>query len=253
VSRLLEGRSALVTGAASGIGRASAVAFAREGARVMLADVNEREGRDAAESIREAGGEASFTRADVAREDEVAALVRATVAAFGGLDCALNNAGTTGAPSPLHELSLEAFERVIALNLVGDFLCLKHEIPAMLANDGGAIVNMASGAGLVPTPALAPYCASKHGVLGLTKTAAVENARTGIRVNAICPGSIDTPMLQESMAIDPQVRKMILSSQPGGRLGTPEEVAEAVVWLCSDRASFVTGHSMLVDGGAVAR
>jgi NAD(P)-dependent dehydrogenase (short-subunit alcohol dehydrogenase family) len=253
VSRLLEGRSALVTGAASGIGRASAVAFAREGARVMLADVNESAGREAAESIRQDGGEASFTRADVAREDEVAALVRATVAAFGGLDCALNNAGTTGAPSPLHELSLEAFERVIALNLVGVFLCMKHEIPAMLANDGGAIVNMASGAGLVPTPALAPYCASKHGVLGLTKTAAAENARTGIRINAICPGSIDTPMLQESMAIDPQVRKMILSSQPGGRLGTPEEVAEAVVWLCSDRASFVSGHSMLVDGGAVSR
>ena len=175
-----------------------------------------------------------------------------TVAAFGGLDCALNNAGITGAPSPIQDLALAEFERVIALNLVGVFLCMKHEIPAMQAR-GGAIVNMASGAGLVPTPALAPYCASKHAVLGLTKTAALENARTGIRVNAICPGSTDTPMLQASMAIDPQVKKMILSSQPGGRLGTPEEIAEAAVWLCCDRASFVTGHSLIVDGGAVAR
>ena len=251
MSGLLGGKSALVTGAASGIGRASALAFAREGSRVMLADVDEAEGERAAETIREAGGEARFARADVTREDEVEAMVRETVDAFGGLDCALNNAGMTGAATPLQGLALEEFERVIALNLVGVFLCMKHEIPAMRGD--GAIVNMASGAGLVPTPGLAPYCASKHGVLGLTKTAALENARTGIRVNAICPGSIDTPMLQAAMDGDPQVRKMILSGQPAGRLGTPEEIAEAAVWLCSDRASFVTGHSMLVDGGAVAR
>ncbi len=252
MSGLLEGKCALVTGAASGIGRASALAFAREGSRVMLADVDEGEGERAAEAIREAGGEARFARADVTREDEVEAMVRETVDAFGGLDSALNNAGMTGAAAPLHGLELEEFERVIALNLVGVFLCMKHEIPAM-RDGGGAIVNMASGASLVPTPGLAPYCASKHGVLGLTKTAALENARTGIRVNAICPGSTDTPMLQAAMAADPQVRKMILSGQPGGRLGTAEEIAEAAVWLCSDRASFVTGHSMLVDGGAVAR
>jgi NAD(P)-dependent dehydrogenase (short-subunit alcohol dehydrogenase family) len=157
----------------------------------------------------------------------------------------------TGAPAPIQGLELREFERVIGLNLVGVFLCMKHELPAM--RDGGAIVNMASGASLVPTPGLAPYCASKHGVLGLTKTAALENARTGIRVNAICPGSTDTPMLQAAMAMDPKVKKMILSGQPGGRLGRAEEIAEAAVWLCSDRASFVTGHSMLVDGGAVAR
>jgi NAD(P)-dependent dehydrogenase (short-subunit alcohol dehydrogenase family) len=252
MSGLLEGKSALVTGAASGIGRASALAFAREGARVTLADVDEAAGRRAAEEIAAAGGEARFSRADVTSENEVAALVRDAVAAFGGLDCALNNAGITGAPSPIQDLALAEFERVIALNLVGVFLCMKHEIPAMQAR-GGAIVNMASGAGLVPTPALAPYCASKHAVLGLTKTAALENARTGIRVNAICPGSTDTPMLQASMAGDPQVKKLILSSQPGGRLGTPEEIAEAAVWLCCDRASFVTGHSLIVDGGAVAR
>jgi NAD(P)-dependent dehydrogenase (short-subunit alcohol dehydrogenase family) len=252
MSGLLEGKCALVTGAASGIGRASALAFAREGSRVMLADVDEGEGERAAEAIREAGGEARFARADVTREDEVEAMVRETVDAFGGLDCALNNAGMTGTAAPLQGLELEEFERVIALNLVGVFLCMKHEIPAM-RDGGGAIVNMASGASLVPTPGLAPYCASKHGVLGLTKTAALENARTGIRVNAICPGSTDTPMLQAAMAADPQVKKMILSGQPGGRLGTAEEIAEAAVWLCSDRASFVTGHSMLVDGGAVAR
>jgi len=252
MSRLLDGKSALVTGAASGIGRASAVAFAREGARVMLADVNESEGRKAAEAICEEGGEARFVRADVTREDEVETMVRTTVEAFEGLDCALNNAGMTGAATPLHELALEEFDRVIALNLIGVFLCMKHEISAML-DGGGAIVNMASGAGLVPTPALAPYCASKHAVLGLTKTAALENARTGIRVNAICPGSTDTPMLRAAMATDPRVEKMILSGQPGGRLGTAEEIAEAVVWLCSDRASFVAGHSMLVDGGAVSR
>lgn len=252
MSGLLKGKSALVTGAASGIGRASALAFAREGARVMLADVNEAEGEKAAEAIREAGGAARFTRADVTREEEVEAMVRETVNAFGGLDCALNNAGMTGGAAPLQGLALEEFERVIALNLVGVFLCMKHEIPAM-GDGGGAIVNMASGAALVPTPGLAPYCASKHGVLGLTKTAALENARTGIRVNAICPGSTDTPMLQAAMAADPKVKKMILAGQPGGRLGTAEEIAEAAVWLCSDRASFVTGHSMLVDGGAVAR
>jgi len=251
MSLLLEGKSALVTGGASGIGRASALAFAREGARVMVTDVDEAPGMQVAAEIREAGGDARFSLVDVSREDAVEGMVRNTVAAFGSLDCALNNAGMTGPMGPLQSVALDDFERVIGLNLTGVFLCMKHEIPVMAA--GAAIVNMASGSGMIPTPGLAPYCASKHGVLGLTRTAAVENARTGIRINAICPGSIDTPMLQSAMAIDPQVKKMILAGQPGGRLGTPEEVAEAVVWLCSDRASFVTGHSMLVDGGALAR
>ena len=251
MSLLLEGKSALVTGGASGIGRASALAFAREGARVMVTDVDEAPGTRVAAEIREAGGDARFSLADVSCEDAVEGMVRATLAAFGSLDCALNNAGMTGPMGPLQSVALDDFERVIGLNLTGVFLCMKHEIPVMAA--GAAIVNMASGSGMIPTPGLAPYCASKHGVLGLTRTAAVENARTGIRINAICPGSIDTPMLQSAMAIDPQVKKMILAGQPGGRLGTPEEIAEAVVWLCSDRASFVTGHSMLVDGGALAR
>jgi NAD(P)-dependent dehydrogenase (short-subunit alcohol dehydrogenase family) len=252
MSHLLEGKSALVTGAASGIGRATALAFSREGARVMLADVNEDDGKSVADAIAAEGGEARFIRTDVTREDEVASMVGKTVAAFGTLDCALNNAGITGPMGPVQTVALADFERVMAINLIGVFLCMKHEISAM-TDGGGAIVNMASGSGMIATPALSAYCASKHAVLGLTKTAAVENARTGIRVNAICPGTIDTPMLQAAMARDPQVKKMILSGQPSGRLGAPEEIAEAAVWLCSDRASYVTGESMLIDGGAIAR
>jgi NAD(P)-dependent dehydrogenase (short-subunit alcohol dehydrogenase family) len=249
---LLEGKAALVTGAASGIGRATAFAFAREGARVMLADIDEAGGRNAAATISDECGDARFAVANVTSEASVEALVAATVGAFGRLDCAVNNAGMTGVMGPLHQLPLEEFQRVLDLNLTGVFLSMKYEIPAM-QSAGGAIVNMASGAALMAAPALSAYCASKHAVLGLTKTAAMENARSGIRINAICPGSTDTPMLQASMAENAQVKKMILAGQPGGRLGTPDEIAEAAVWLCSDRASFVTGHSMLVDGGAVAR
>jgi NAD(P)-dependent dehydrogenase (short-subunit alcohol dehydrogenase family) len=252
MSGLLQGKSALVTGAASGIGRATAIAFAREGAQVMLADVDEVGGRGAVAAISDAGGVARFSIADVTSEASVQALVAETVSAFGRLDCAVNNAGITGAMGPLQQLPLEEFQRVIDLNLTGVFLSMKYEIPAM-HDTGGAIVNMASGAGLIAAPALSAYCASKHAVLGLTKTAAMENARSGIRINAICPGSTDTPMLRTAMDQNPQVEKMILAGQPGGRLGTPGEIAEAAVWLCSDRASFVTGHSMLVDGGAVAR
>jgi NAD(P)-dependent dehydrogenase (short-subunit alcohol dehydrogenase family) len=252
MSGLLTGKSALVTGAASGIGRAIAIAFAREGARVMLSDIAEDAGRDAAAELREQGGDAHFTVADVTDEDAVEALVTATVSAFGAITCAVNNAGITGAMRPIQELPLEEFRRVVDLNLIGVFLCMKHEISAM-RHGGGAIVNIASGAGIIGTPALSAYCASKHAVLGLTKTGALENARTAVRINAICPGSTDTPMLSDAMAGNAQVEKMILAGQPGGRLGTPDEIAEAAVWLCSDRASFVNGHSLLVDGGAVAR
>jgi NAD(P)-dependent dehydrogenase (short-subunit alcohol dehydrogenase family) len=153
----------------------------------------------------------------------------------------------------LHEIELSDWTRTLAVNLTGVFLCMKHEIPVMQACGGGAIVNTASGAGLIATPGLSAYCASKHAILGITKTAAVENARSGVRVNAICPGSTDTPMLRSAMQTSPEVEKLILASQPGGRLGRAEEVAEAAVWLCSDRASFVSGASMLVDGAAVAR
>jgi NAD(P)-dependent dehydrogenase (short-subunit alcohol dehydrogenase family) len=250
---LLAGKAALVTGGAKGIGRATALAFAREGARVLLCDLDADAGRAVAREIGEAGGDARFRRADVTREDDVAALVAAAVEAFGRLDCAVNNAGITGTGGPLASLSLDDFRRVIDVNLVSVFLCMKHELPVMQRQASGAIVNLASGAGLIAVPFLAPYCASKHGVLGLTKTAAVENAKTGVRVNAICPGSTDTPMLRGAMAASPDLEKLILASSPSGRLGHAEEVAEAVVWLCSDRASFVSGESMLVDGGAVAR
>ena len=179
--------------------------------------------------------------------------MRAAVDAFGHLDCAVNNAGTTGAMGLIPDCSLEEWTGTLAVNLVGVFLCLKHEIPVMREQGGGAIVNVASGAGMIPVPGLSAYCASKHGVLGLTKTAAHENARNGVRVNAICPGVTDTPMLRASMDRSPDIEKMILSSAITGRLGRPEEVAEAAVWLCSERASYVSGESMLVDGGTVGR
>ncbi len=250
---LLTGRGVLVTGGASGIGRAACLAFAREGARVLLSDVNDAGGEETAAAVRAAGGDARFLHADVSDEGQVEGLVKEAVAAFGRLDCAFNNAGITGAVGPLHEIDLEGFERTLRTNLTGVFLCMKHEIRAMLGQGGGAIVNTSSGAGVVATPTLSPYCASKHAILGLTKTAALEHARTGIRINAICPGSVDTPMLQRYMGNNPGIEKLIRAGQPGGRLGRPEEIAEAAVWLCSDRASFVSGASIFVDGAAVGR
>ena len=250
---LVEGKSALVTGGASGIGRSTALVFAHEGARVLVCDVDDANGEAVAKEISAAGGNARYLHVDVTREADVEAMVRTAVDVFGGLDCAVNNAGVTGAGGAITDLPVEEWGRILLINLTGVFLCLKHEIPILKQQGGGAIVNMASGAGLVPVPGLAHYCASKHGLLGLTKTAAVENARSGVRINAICPGSTDTPALRAAMDGSPQIEKMILSSVPSGRLGRPEETAEAAVWLCSDRASYVTGASMLVDGGAVAR
>jgi NAD(P)-dependent dehydrogenase (short-subunit alcohol dehydrogenase family) len=250
---LVSGKSALVTGAASGIGRATALLLAREGARVLVCDVDEAAGRATVDAIAAAGGEARFARTDVTREAEVAAAVRTALEAFGRLDCAVNNAGIAGATGPLHETDTEGFVRTLAVNLTGVFVCMKHEIPVMARQGGGSIVNMASGAGIIAVPGMAAYCASKHGVLGLTKTAAVENARTGVRVNAVCPGTTDTPMLRASRERGPELEKMILASLPGGRFGRAEEIAEAAVWLCSDRASFVSGEAMLVDGSTVSR
>ena len=250
---LLEDKAALVTGGASGIGRATALAMAREGARVLVCDTDEPGGERVAGEIREAGGTGSFLRVDVTREADVRAMLKRAVSELGRLDCAVNNAGVTGAGGAIPDLSLEQWSRTLAINLTGVFLCLKHELLVMRAQKSGAIVNMSSGAGVIAVPGLAAYCASKHGVLGLTKTAAVENARSGVRVNAILPGSTDTPMLAKAMSADPKLRKLIESSSPAGRLGLPDEIAEAAVWLCSDRASFVSGESMLVDGGSVAR
>lgn len=251
---LLAGKVALVTGGASGIGRAAALAMAREGARVVVADVAEAGGSETVQRIVAAGGQALFQRADVADAADVATLVRRAVETYGRLDCAFNNAGIEGAIAAPHEYPDDAFDRVIAVNLKGVWLCLKAEVQQMLAQGGGAIVNTASAAGLVGAPTIAAYAASKHGVVGLTKSFALAYARQGIRVNAVCPGIIRTPMVERSfMARGPDAVARLEATEPVGRLGTPEEVAEAVVWLCSDAAAFVTGVALPVDGGLVAR
>ena len=250
---LVDGKIALVTGGGSGIGRATALLLAREGARVLVADNDEARGKEVAESIRAAGGEADARRVDVSDESEVEAMVADCVARHGRLDCAVNNAGIVGPTAMIHQVDVADWNRTLGVNLTGVFLCMKHEIPPMQSQGGGAIVNMSSGAGIIATPGMSPYCASKHAVLGITKTAAVENAQTGVRVNAICPGSIDTPMLRRTMDLHESVERMVRASMPIGRLGEPEEIAEAAVWLCSDRASLVTGASLGVDGGSVAR
>jgi NAD(P)-dependent dehydrogenase (short-subunit alcohol dehydrogenase family) len=248
----LDGKAALVTGGGSGLGRASAIALARAGATVTTVDVNEDGGKETVALVLGDGGDADFIRADVTQADDVAAMVDKTVARWGHLDCAVNNAGTTGASAPTADYTIDDWTRTIELNLTSVFLCLKHEIPAMLER-GGAIVNMASGAGLVGFPGLPAYVASKHGVVGLTRAAALEYAGQGVRINAICPGSTRTPMLEGFMGGDEQVERMLTRPIPVGRLGRPEEIAEAVVWLCSDSASFVVGHALAVDGGTIMR
>lgn len=221
---------------------------------MLVADIDGDGADTVAAAIVAAGGVARAVHCDVTRPEDVDAMVRAALEAFGGrLDCAVNNAGITAPGGLLHEIALDAWDRQLAVNLTGVFLCLRAELPVMRAQRAGAIVNVASGAGLIGTPGLAHYGAAKHGILGLTKTAALENAALGVRINALCPGSTDTPMLRGFMDRSEAARKMILGSIPAGRLGTAEEVAEAALWLCSDRASYVNGESMLVDGGAVAR
>jgi NAD(P)-dependent dehydrogenase (short-subunit alcohol dehydrogenase family) len=245
----LDGKIALVTGAGSGIGRASALAFAREGARVVVADVAAQGGEETVGLIAKAGSTAIFHQTDVSQADQAQALVARAVEAFGRLDCAHNNAGVLGQFARTADSTEENWDRVISVNLKGVYLCLRAEIVQMLEQGGGAIVNTSSIAGLTGMGGLPAYVASKHGVAGLTRTAAVEYARKGIRVNAVCPGYIDTPMtrpLGGDAQLDPQL-------VPIGRLGAPEEVAEAVVWLCSDAASYVTGHTLSVDGAMAAQ
>ncbi len=243
------GKVALVTGAGSGIGRATALAFAREGARVVVADVSTEGSAETVRSIHDAGGEASFISCDVTRDDEIAAAVQTC----GRLDYACNNAGVIGTPAPIPDYPDDAWDRVIATNLTGVWRCMKHEIPALLAQGGGAIVNIASIAGIVGFANSAAYVAAKHGVVGLTKVAALEYAQRGIRVNAVCPGFVATPMVAGIGITEGSASGAAVAARhPIGRLGTPEEIAAAVLWLCADAASFVTGSAMLVEGGYVA-
>jgi len=248
----LEGKVGLVTGGTSGIGRETAVLFAKAGAKVVISGRREREGEETIELVRVAGGDGLFVKADVSKAYEVDALVQKAVEKFGRLDVAFNNAGIEGVWVPIVRQSEEDWDRTININLKGVWLCLKYEIRQMLKQGGGgAIVNMGSINGLIGAAGAAAYSASKHGVIGLTKTAALENARSGIRVNAVCPGVIETPMAKRIFGA-PRVHKYVLGCHPIGRFGRPAEIAEAVVWMCSDRASFMTGQSLVLDGGFLA-
>jgi NAD(P)-dependent dehydrogenase (short-subunit alcohol dehydrogenase family) len=245
------GKVALVTGGGSGIGRATAAAFARAGARVVVADADRDGGERTVADLVAAGGEAKFVVADVSREEDVAAAVAAAVSAYGRLDCAFNNAGIGGGRHPVHEWDLADFRRVIDVNLTGVWLCMKHELPVMLGQGGGVIVNNASVAGLRGSPTLAPYVASKHAVVGMTRVAALEYAGYGVRVNAICPGWTDTAILS-GLREEPELMDKLIARVPMKRLGRPEEIAAAVLWLCSSASTFTTGHALTLDGGLTA-
>ncbi|MBO3459424.1 SDR family oxidoreductase [Aetokthonos hydrillicola Thurmond2011] len=245
----LDGKVALVTGASSGIGQATAIAFARSGAKVVLASRRVTKGENTACRIQEAGGEAIFVKTDISKDAEVKALVNKTMDVYGRLDFACNNAGVP-ACGKLTEMSEDEWDQVINVNLKGIWLSLKYEIPAILKQGGGAIINVASGAGVVGFAGYSCYCASKGGVIALTRAAAMEYAKTGIRINAVSPGAIDTEMLA---TLPPSVLAQIAAGHPIGRIGKPEEIAHAVVWLCSDAASFIVGHNMVIDGGYTAQ
>ena len=257
----LDSKVALVTGGSSGIGRATALAFASEGAKVVVTDVAVKGGKETVDTIKEAGGEAIFLQADVSKTAEVKTLVHKTVEFYGRLDCAHNNAGVGAfvgdSLDSTADISEEKWDYTINVNLKGVWLCMKYEILEMLNQGGGAIVNMASIFGLVGMQGTPAYTASKHGVVGLTKTAALEYAQAGIRINAVCPGFIRTPMCERYFEYvsgdNPKITEEVAALHPMGRIGNPEEVAEIVVWLCSDAASFITGQTMTVDGGYVAQ
>jgi NAD(P)-dependent dehydrogenase (short-subunit alcohol dehydrogenase family) len=254
---LVNGLTALVTGAGAGIGRATALAFAAEGAKVVVSDINIDGGQETVDLIEKTGGSAIFVKADISKNADVKALVSQAVANYGKINCAINNAGIEGQMGPLIDQPEDNFDAIISANLKGVFLCLQAELGAMIKSGGGSIVNLSSVAGLIGFPGLSPYVASKHGVIGLTKNAALEYAQSGIRVNAVCPGGIDTRMLEslaeQATAGAQTSSEMMDPLHPIGRIGTPNEVAELIVWLCSPRASFVTGTAIPVDGGFVAQ
>src|SRR6184192_3473339 len=246
------GSVVLITGGNAGIGRAAALEFAKQGAKVVVSGRREREGEEVVAGIKASGGEAIFVRADVSKERDVKAMIDRTLATFGRLDCAFNNAGIEQALTPLPDQTEETYDQIMDVNVKGVWLSLKHEIPAMLQNGGGAIVNNSSVAGLIGFATAPIYAASKHAVAGLTKSVALEYAKQNVRINAVAPGAIETRMFRD-FATAPEVRQMLESAHPIGRIGRPEEIASTVIWLCSNDASFVTGQIFPIDGGYTAQ
>ena len=250
--KTLENKVALVTGATSGIGKATAVAFGNAGAKVVFSGRREQEGEDTANLIRQSGAECLFVRSDVSNESDVKGLVQKTVETYGRLDCAFNNAGIDPPSKPLHEQSVEDFDKLMAINVRGLFLCMKNEIQQMLNEGSGVIINNSSIGGLIALPGLSPYIASKHAVMGLTRSAALDYAKQGIRINAVNPGIIATDMIDRNIDSTGSTASDLASTVPMGRMGQPEEIAATVVFLCSDPASYITGQSLVVDGGFTA-
>ena len=248
-NRSLDGKVAFVTGAASGIGRATSLAFAREGTNVVVADIDQRANQETVRMIEDLGGQALPVNCDVTRSEDVQSALTKTVERFGRLDYAFNNAGAEQQPKPTADITEQEWDRIITINLRSVFLCMKYQIPLMLQHGGGAIVNTSSGAGIKVFGHGAAYAAAKHGVVGLTKDAALDYAASNIRINAICPGIIDTEMMDRFTGGTPEERDRVIAQEPIGRMGRPDEIAAIVVWLCSDAAFFVTGHAMVADGG----
>ncbi|NLR63314.1 SDR family oxidoreductase [Chitinophaga varians] len=253
MNTIFNNKVAIVTGGSFGIGRATAIAFARQGASVVIADCVEDLNRETLQQIEADGGKATFIKCDVSKASDIEAMIDKTISMYGRLDFAFNNAGIEGVAATTQQCTQENWERTLAVNLTGVWLCMKHELSHMLQQGSGAIVNCASVAGLVGFPSLPAYVASKHGVIGLTKTAALEYAKWGIRVNAVCPGVIKTPMIDRFTGNNKQAEQQFVDMEPVGRMGEPAEVAAAVIWLCSDAASFVTGVALPVDGGWISQ
>jgi NAD(P)-dependent dehydrogenase (short-subunit alcohol dehydrogenase family) len=252
-AKMTNQKVAIITGGSSGIGRATAVALAKEGVNVAIAARRTKEGEETVQLVKEAGSDGVFVQTDVANEDDVKALVEKTVKKYDRLDYAFNNAGIGETMTPLVEQTSNAFDQIMNVNVKGVWLSMKYEIPQMIRTGGGAIVNMSSGAGVIGFPQMPIYIASKHAVLGLTKSAALEYAKSGIRINAVAPGGVETDMLKQAAEDNKQFVETLRSMHPIGRIADPEEIANAVVWLLSDKASFVLGHTLIVDGGFISR